>query len=313
MSLEIKNLSKRYGNNWVFRNLSFTAESGKVTGIFGATGCGKTTLMQMIASQEKTGSGTISGADLNNSKLIGLPSNEKRSWLPFFGSKAISEDDRIEKFNEIFGSNTKLILLDSPFSGMDLVAKEVLSEKLSKYAEINSATVIFATSDFNEVLHFCDEAAVLEKGEVMQFGKPQKVYDEPATVQIAKLTGPNNLFEARRLSSSKAEIPEFQTIEGEHKLFGRKTELGSLGAINQNIILGIRPEQVSISFGASFPEDNLVKANIVKIKPRGSETRVELDAEGLRLEALVPRLIGLNIGDECMLGLPPDRIRPFSH
>jgi len=312
MSLEIKNLSKRFGNNWVFRNLSLTAEPGKVTGIFGSTGCGKTTLLEMISTDEKPGSGTISGLDLTNSKLIGMPSNEKRSWLPFFGNKAFA-GNRIEQFAELFGSNAKLILLDSPFSGLDIAVKESLSKKLFEYAQKKSATVIFASSDFNEILQFCDEAAVIEKGEVMQFGRPQEIYDEPATVAIAELTGPNNLFEARRLSSSKAEIPEFQTIEGEHKLFGRKTELGSLGAINQNIILGIRPEQISMTFGASFPEDNLIKAKIVKIKPRGAETRVELDAEGLRLEALVPRLIGLNIGDECMLGLPPDRIRPFSH
>jgi hypothetical protein len=37
-------------------------------------------------------------------------------------------------------------------------------------------------------------------------------------------------------------------------------------------------------------------------------TLVELNADGLKLEALVLRLVGLNIGDECMVGLPPDRI-----
>jgi ABC-type Fe3+/spermidine/putrescine transport system ATPase subunit len=78
--------------------------------------------------------------------------------------------------------------------------------------------------------------------------------------------------------------------------------------LNQNINLMIRPEQISISFGASFPEDNLLKATVSAVTPMGATTRVELDCDGLRLEALVLRLVGLNIGEECMVGLPPDRI-----
>lgn len=88
-------------------------------------------------------------------------------------------------------------------------------------------------------------------------------------------------------------------------------EKRSLGALNQNVWLGIRPEHISISFGASFPEDNLIKATITGVQFLGATTMVELDAEGLRLDALVPRLVGLNIGDTCMLGMPPDRIAIF--
>lgn len=314
MSLEIKNLSKRFGNNWIFRNLSFTADPGSVFGIFGPTGCGKTTLLEILAGREQYGNGSIVGLEAESDiEFVVSPTYSKRSWLSFFGGRPDKGVSRIDILENTLKSKAKVLLLDSPFSGLDILIKDRLCEDLHKFAIKNSSIVIFASSDFNEILQFCDEVAVIEKGEVMQFGKPQEIYDEPSTVLTAKLTGSHNLFEARRLSSSKAEIPEFQTIAGEHRLFGQKTGIGSLGSINQNVILGIRPEQISMSFGASFPEDNLLKAEIVKIKPRGAETRVELNADGLLLEALVPRLIGLNIGDECMLGLPPDRIRPFSH
>jgi len=36
---------------------------------------------------------------------------------------------------------------------------------------------------------------------------------------------------------------------------------------------------------------------------------VEIDASGLVLNALVFRLVGLDVGQECMIGLPPDRIK----
>ena len=37
-----------------------------------------------------------------------------------------------------------------------------------------------------------------------------------------------------------------------------------------------------------------------------------LDADGLELQAMVLRLVGLHIGEECMVGLPPDRILVFN-
>ena len=64
-------------------------------------------------------------------------------------------------------------------------------------------------------------------------------------------------------------------------------------------------------WGASFPEDNLLKATVKKIQFLGGTTLVDLDAEGLVLQALVLRVVGLNPGDECMVGLPPDRIQIF--
>jgi hypothetical protein len=52
----------------------------------------------------------------------------------------------------------------------------------------------------------------------------------------------------------------------------------------------------------------LLKATITDIKFQGSTTLIKLDANGLILEALVLRLVGLNVREECMVGLPPDRI-----
>ena len=141
-------------------------------------------------------------------------------------------------------------------------------------------------------------------------GRSESV-DVPAQhyVNGASLTGPCNLIEGRRLTSSKSDLPEFQTIAGEHRLFTQKVDLRGLGAINKNAWLAIRPEQVVLSFGASSPEDYLLKGTIVDIRFSGPSTYVTLDCSGISLEAMVTRLIGLNIGDECMVGLPPDRIR----
>ena len=56
--IEVKNISKRYRNT-VLDNISFTAEKGQCIGIIGANGCGKTTLLSIMAGVNKAQSGKI--------------------------------------------------------------------------------------------------------------------------------------------------------------------------------------------------------------------------------------------------------------
>ena len=56
--IEVKNISKRYRNT-VLDNISFTAEKGQCIGIIGANGCGKTTLLSIMACVNKAQSGKI--------------------------------------------------------------------------------------------------------------------------------------------------------------------------------------------------------------------------------------------------------------
>ena len=169
-------------------------------------------------------------------------------------------------------------------------------------------TVIFTTNDHEEIFQVCDRVAVLHDGVIKQVGTPREVYENPNSATVAGVFGRNNLFPARRISKSTSEIPQFLTINGEHRLLTDSIEKNRLGAITQNIMLAIRPEHISISFGASFPGDNLLKAVVTDVDYLGATTIIELDADGLRLESMVLRLVGLNIGDECVVGLPPERI-----
>ncbi|MEP6902457.1 MAG: TOBE domain-containing protein, partial [Actinomycetota bacterium] len=197
------------------------------------------------------------------------------------------------------------------FCYMDRLLRYENYKKLKDTVRQKNLIVMVATNDFEEAMTLCDRIVIIHQGEILQIGNPQDIYLNPDSSTVAYVSGRNNLIEARRLTSNKIEIPEFQTIKGEHRLFTQKTEKSKFGAINQNLILTIRPEHISISFGASFPEDNLLKAKITDIRFQGATTLVVLDAQGLTLEALVLRLVGLNIGEECMVGLPPDRILVF--
>jgi ABC-type multidrug transport system ATPase subunit len=62
LTIEIKDLSKRFNREWIFRNFSFTFQSGKTYAITGPNGSGKSTLLQVLWGQMPQTSGTISYA-----------------------------------------------------------------------------------------------------------------------------------------------------------------------------------------------------------------------------------------------------------
>ncbi|MEO7672893.1 MAG: ABC transporter ATP-binding protein [Pyrinomonadaceae bacterium] len=320
MSLKVSNLSKLYGQKWVLRDVSLEAKQGEILGLFGASGSGKTTLLNILAGLDKSNGGSI---HFDSNDVTGQ-SPEKRGFTftrhfansPFslkslFGSGEPTDpsgSSRTEAIRKAAKSSSKVLLIDEGFSSVDSGQKLESIDLMRRAAKEQNLAIVFATSNFEDILVLCDRVAVIADTEIKQTGTPQEVYLEPQSYSVARITGRNNLFSARRVTSSKADTPQFQTIDGSHRLAIQKIEKRSLGALNQNVSLGIRPDHISISFGASFPEDNLIKATITKVQFLGATTLVELDANGLRLDALVLRLVGLNAGDECMLGLPPDRI-----
>lgn len=318
MTLRIKNLSKRYDENWIIKEISFEVEKGEIFGIFGVVGVGKSTLMRTIAGALNTDDGEIF---LDADDLTAKPCEERGFYFPsitnssFWQSifntdkpseladgegQALALEDALEKAD-------KVLLLDNQFCFMDRQQREEKAEKLKKTVKLKNLAVIFATSNYEEIFSICDRVAILDKGKLIQIGTPREVYENPKSVAAANATGRNNIIPAK-MTSNKSEIPEFTTIDGEHRISTQIISKSNLDKIGQNVNLAIRPEHISISFGASFPEDNLLKAEITEIVYQGATTLLKLDANGLLLQALVLRLVGLNVGDECVVGLPPDRI-----
>ncbi len=69
MSLNIKNLNKKYGNNEVLKNINLTVESGNICVLLGPSGSGKSTLLNLIGGIENSDSGTILIENINISNM----------------------------------------------------------------------------------------------------------------------------------------------------------------------------------------------------------------------------------------------------
>jgi putrescine transport system ATP-binding protein len=309
MFLKIDKLSQKYGDNRILNDFSLSLEKGEIFGILGATSVGKSTLLRLIAGLEKTNSGNIEFD--GRVSLISLNPTAKK-WKSIFGTKKEDEFSDTEKLQisikRALDENPSLLLLDSPFSNLDEISCDETLRNLRQTVKEKGITVIFATNNHEEAFLICDKVGVLVNGTLAQSGTPQEVYEQPNCVAVARSLGRNNLIEAMRLTFNNQPTPEFQTINGKHKLHIGKNDRKTLGAFLKPVILAVRPEHISISFGASFPEDNLLKAKVLDVKYQGATTLVKLDCESLILEVLVLRLVGLNVGEECMVGISPDRI-----
>ena len=82
--LEIRNLTKRYGENTVLRDLSFTVRRGEVIVVLGPSGCGKSTLLRCINALEPIQGGEILlGGEVIDRSPAWLPALRRRIGMVF--------------------------------------------------------------------------------------------------------------------------------------------------------------------------------------------------------------------------------------
>lgn len=315
MAIHVNSISKRHGGTWVLRNVSFEIPDGSIVGIFGGSQSGKTSLAQILSGDVRSDGGNLSfdeAADRSERtiiKYVGSHRSPKLTDVVFRkNSLNAAGSAEIAALNDQLAAPCDLLILDDPFRRTDAEQLNEAIGQIRRFAAEHSVPVLFLTSSFDQLIKLADTAHFIDKTEIVQSGTPEDLYENPTSTLLATLTGDVNLIEARRLTKSTSDIHEFHSINGGHRLFADVSNRSRLGPINQNITLAIRPEQVVMSLGASFPEDNLLKAVVTEIEPRGATTLIHFDAEGLSLSTRVFRVVGLNVGDECMLGLPPHRI-----
>ncbi len=315
MTLEIEKLSKRRDHQWIIRDVTFSVKPGEIFGLLAPDGENLTELLRLISGIEKPDSGAIrfDGNPIADGRKAGFyyfSEDNTSRWQQLFSG--VNEKSRARSHTKLIldslNSVTNVFLVENPVQSLDVIQTKSISGALKRATRKNGWCTVIATNDPQEVFQLCDRIAVVGGGEIIQSGTPEEVYTHPEEVAATEVFGDINLIRAKRTTSTKSDIPEFFTIEGEHRLKTGTTGKDRLGTINQTVMLAIRPEHISISFGASFPEDNLIKARVKSIEFRGPTTSIQFDANGLELTAVGLRIVGLQIGEECIVGLPPDRI-----
>ena len=124
----------------------------------------------------------------------------------------------------------RVLLLDEPLSNLDARLRLQTREEIRRIQRNTKITTIFVTHDQEEAMSISDYIVVMKLGVIMQTGKPQWVYDDPANLFVAKFLGtpPINLFSGR-VQNGKLYIGDEQVLD-------------TKGVEDQEVYVGIRPE-----------------------------------------------------------------------
>ena len=203
-----------------------------------------------------------------------------------------------------------LLLFDEPLSNLDVALREETRHELRALVKRMNLSAVYVTHDQEEAFALCDRLAVMINGRILQIGAPREVYEQPANIAVAKFLGRNNLIRAMRLTSGHDPVTKFKTLEGSHTLIVKAShdQLMHL-PVNKPCVLAIRPEAITISKQLTESADNQLAARVEQIEFGGATTAVSLDANGLKLEALVLGTDDFEIGEQCLVKLPSDQVR----
>lgn len=92
----------------------------------------------------------------------------------------------------------RVLLLDEPFSALDAPVRAELRRELRRLQRDVSLSTVLVTHDPEEAAMLAEEIIVINDGRVLQSGTCREVYGRPATVEIGRLLGIDNLFDCQR-------------------------------------------------------------------------------------------------------------------
>lgn len=198
------NLSKNFGKQQILKNINLTIPKGKIIGLLGRNGMGKTTLIKLINGLLTKTSGGI----LVNGKPVGVESKEIISYLPericldktmtvnqvikyysdfyknFDEQKArnllndleLDPSLKLSKMSKgmqekvqlvlVMSRNAELYILDEPLGGVDPATRDyILDTILTNFNE--GASVIISTHLISDIERILDEVIFIDKGEII--------------------------------------------------------------------------------------------------------------------------------------------------
>ena len=169
--------------------------------------------------------------------------------------------------------NPAVFLMDEPLSSLDAKLRADLRVELKSIQANSGATLIYVTHDQIEAMTMATHVGVLDRGELVQFGPPREIYEQPVS-----------LYAASRLGQ-----PRINLLPAD--LFGAAPP----GAVT----IGLRPEQIRQGHG----QDSLVK----RVEHLGDQTRLHLSFRNHDLITVTDAHTTLASGD--IVKIQPDR--PF--
>ncbi|HEX6155378.1 MAG TPA: ABC transporter ATP-binding protein [Burkholderiales bacterium] len=186
----------------------------------------------------------------------------------------------------------ELLLLDEPFSNLDVDLRERLSLEVRDIIKASGATAILVTHDQQEAFAMADEIGVLHLGRIQQWDAPYNLYHRPANRFVADFVGQGVFLPAQALDGHQLQI-ELGTLQGD-----------AHGLRQLEVLL--RPDDVVHDDAAP------TQAEVVHKAFRGAEILYTLRlASGRKVLALVPSHHTHALGEKIGIRLDVDHVVAF--
>ncbi len=205
--LEIKNVTKKFGDKVALNDLSFKIPEGSVFGLIGSNGSGKSTLLRVISGvyEPDEGSAEIDGVPTyenpeiksqcffisdfpyfyNNSTIANLSVLYKSLYPTWSDEKfrrlacmfPIGINDRIINMSKgmqrqaalmlALSVTPKYLMLDEIFDGLDPVVRQLIKKLLVEMVTENNSTIIIASHNLRELEDVCDHIGLIHSGGIV--------------------------------------------------------------------------------------------------------------------------------------------------
>lgn len=208
--LEVNGVSKKLGRKEVLKDISITLNKGKVLGILGPNGNGKTTLLNIIVGFLKADSGEVkvSGMEVGSETKKVISFLQEKSnlskrmnindainfYIDFFTDfdmdkmselikfMNLDRDAKIQSLSKgmleklclslVLSRKAQLYILDEPISGVDLVAREKIMDAIINNID-DEKSIIITTHYIGELEQIFDEVVFIGDGKVLEQGNAE--------------------------------------------------------------------------------------------------------------------------------------------
>ncbi len=189
-----------------------------------------------------------------------------------------------------------LILLDEPFSNLDVELRKRLSLNIRDILKSLNMTAILVTHDQQEAFAMCDHIGVIKDGTVQQWDTPYNLYHEPVNRFVANFVGQGCFIKGKQLTHVAFET-ELGVIEGNRAY---QWPNGS------HVDILVRPDDII------FNPKSSISANVISKTFAGTSTlyRLKLSSSTI-VEGLFPSHQDLHIGNQINISLVADHLIAF--
>ncbi|MFC4158430.1 ABC transporter ATP-binding protein [Chitinimonas lacunae] len=189
----------------------------------------------------------------------------------------------------------RLLLLDEPFSNLDVELREKLSFEVREILKVRGITALLVTHDQHEAFALADRIGVMHQGRLCQWDSAYRLYHEPANRFVADFVGEGTFLPGTVVEAGQIEFE-----------LGRRTCPVSCCGIGGQVAVLLRPDDIQ------HDDASPMRAQVVKKAFRGAEFLYTLALpSGHKVLSLVPSHHDHAIGEMIGIRLEIDHVIAF--